>query len=122
MKRNLFLIMIFIAITVLFSGVKGVFAQQYPMPGGYQKISPTDKQSLLAAKFAVKAEQQRLGTRIQFIGVESAETQVVAGTNYKLCLKVKIKGRLQTATAVVFMNLKQKYSLISWRKGDCSIE
>ena len=49
----------------------------------------------------------------------------MAGTNFRLCLKVKAADEddagvePQDVKVVVFRSLKNEYSLKSWEEGDC---
>lgn len=79
------------------------------LPGGYSDASPVDKDIKSAAEFAVSAQKGATLERIV-----SAETQVVAGLNYRLKLEVKTAGGLRMAKAVVYRDLKNKMSLTSW--------
>ena len=71
------------------------------------------------AQFATAEESRKKRVRVTLVSIEHAERQVVAGLNYKLCLRIKIKGKTHNVTAVVYQNLKQKYSLTSWAEDDC---
>ena len=94
--------------------------------GGYKSISRTDAGALAAAEFAVDAQAERKGLSIELINVEKAESQVVAGTNYRLCLKVTTSGADDeadvtiTVRVIVSRNLKGAYSLTSWMEEDCA--
>jgi hypothetical protein len=57
---------------------------------------------------------------ISLISIDKAEQQVVAGMNYKVCLKVRNGKRVRYATAVVYRDLKGKRSLSSWDWGECN--
>jgi hypothetical protein len=96
-----------------------VFAQQGPIAGGYADASNSDPEVGAAARFAVHAERQKLHARITLLSIKQAEVQVVAGLNYRLCLRVKIKGKTRNVNVVVYKNLKQKYSLTSWSADGC---
>jgi len=89
-------------------------AQDAPIVGNYREASASDPAVLAAARFAVRAEGRRRGARLTLVSVERAETQVVAGTNYRLRLKVRAAGRVESAQAVVYENLRRVYSLTSW--------
>ncbi len=62
---------------------------------------------------------------IELVSVHKAERQVVAGSNYRLCLKVLSQGEKGGADVtpfvkvVVYQNLKQEYKLTSWEISDC---
>ena len=96
-----------------------VFAQQGPIAGGYADTSNSDPEVVAAARFAIKTERQKLHARITLLSIKHAEVQVVAGLNYRLCLRVKIKGKTRNVNVVVYKNLKQKYSLTSWSADGC---
>jgi hypothetical protein len=121
MKKNLLGAIMLIALTSLSVDAFDVPAQPAQIAGGYSEASKTDPEVLSAASFAIKQESRKLGRRFSLISIERAEVQVVAGLNYRLCLKVKIKGKTQKATAVVSKDLKQKYSLSSWDAGACKV-
>ncbi len=115
MKKTTQTILIFAGFYLLCGGMFGVFAQQ--INDNYKKLMKTDGGALSAAKFAVKQENRRLS----LASIERAESQIVAGTNYKICMKVINNGKIEDVTAVVSMNPKNKFSLIGWQKGVCEI-
>jgi hypothetical protein len=122
--KNIFrmIVIAVIAITTISnaSAVRSFRApQQEPMAGGYRDTAKDDPEALAAARFAIKEQSRKLHTRISLVSIQRAEVQVVAGLNYRLCMKVKVKRKTQTVTVVVYKNLKQKYSLTSWTPGDC---
>jgi Aspartic acid proteinase inhibitor len=127
MKKNWRLVIIAAATTMFIlaalNSVSGnrssVFAQQGPIVGGYADTSNSDPEVVAAARFAVHAERQKLHVRIALLSIKHAEVQVVAGLNYRLCLKVKIKGKTRNVNVVVYKNLKQKYSLTIWSANGC---
>ena len=49
-----------------------------------------------------------------------AQRQVVSGTNYKLCLKVKVNGTSKRAETVISRNPQKQYTLTSWMWGQCT--
>ncbi len=65
--------------------------------GGYNQADVTDPQVKKAADFAVSKMQQ--GTLVQ---IDSAEIQLVAGTNYKLQLILEQNGQKYKYMVVVF--------------------
>jgi len=119
MKKNLLIASMFAAFIVIHGNAFGVMAQRPPMVGNYREASKTDREVVSAARFAIKSEKRKQGGRLSLVSIERAEQQVVAGLNYRLCLKVKMKGKTEDVTAVVYKNLKQKYALTSWDVG-CS--
>ena len=94
-------------------------AQAGKMVGGYSKISNADETAAQAAAFAVETQAQKDDT-LELISVENAERQVVAGSNYRLCLAIKSGEKSSQASAVVYLNLQNKFSLTSWKAGTCS--
>ncbi len=89
-------------------------------PGGYRLVSNDDPEALAAAKFAAREEGLKLGKTIVFASMAYAQRQVVSGTNYKLCMKVKVNGTSKRAETVVYRNLQRQYTLTSWRWGECT--
>jgi hypothetical protein len=91
--------------------------------GGYRVIDKADEGAATAAEFAVKAESEKKEIAYKLISVEHAETQTVAGINYRLCLKVGHKQDDDDATefvrVVVYRSLQNQYSLTSWTEEDC---
>lgn len=125
---NLRIIIILAALGLIFGSAVCGFAQtdtKMPVAGGYGNADTTNAEVVAAAKFAVKAQTKKQRAKITFVSVNQAEQQVVAGRNYRLCLKVDVieKGKKsktsKTVQAIVFQNLKQKLSLTSWTETDC---
>lgn len=114
MKKSLRIVIVIAALSIIFSGVSGALAQQGPIVGGYAETSSSDPEVVAATRYAVKAQGRKQGARISLISIRRAEVQVVAGLNYRLSLSVKINGKAQDVTAVVYKNLKRKYSLSNW--------
>jgi hypothetical protein len=87
--------------------------------GGYSEVSTTNEQVIAAAKFAVTtfaSAKHDAEMRLDGIpgGILKAEQQVVAGINYRLRLKVKAKGTIREADAVVWRKLSGEHQLTSW--------
>ena len=89
-------------------------------PGGYRLVPNDDSESISAAKFAVREEGQKLGKTIVFTSLVYAQRQVGSGTNYKLCMKMKVNGTSKRAETVVNRDAQKQYTLTSWRWGECS--
>lgn len=101
------------------------FAQTKKMPlGGYKTVSVEDEKVLEAADFAVATQSEKNETYIELTSIEKAESQVVAGVNYRICMKVTASADDETeedaeevtafVKAIVFRNLKDEFSLTSW--------
>ena len=94
--------------------------------GGYKAIAKSDAGARAAAEFAVDAQAERKNLTIELVAVEKAESQVVAGTNFRLCLKITTSGAEDeadvtiTVKVIVYRNLKGEYSLTSWVEEDCA--
>lgn len=120
MKKYLKTMIIFAALGIIFVAAATCSAQ---IAGGYSPIAKDDAGALAAAKYAVKTQAKKMRKTIKLISVKQAETQVVAGLNYRLCLEVTIKSKGKTETkniqTVVYKNLKQKFSLTSWEEAVC---
>lgn len=105
----------------LLAAVHASPAADAPRPGGYTAAPADSKDVLKAARFAVEAHAKSLtnGPALGLARVTSAETQVVAGTNYRLVLVVK-QGKEREerrAEAVVWWQpwrTPDPYHLSSW--------
>ena len=118
MKRSLQTAVMFAALGLMLFGAAVCSAQ---MVGNYREAAKDDAQIVSAANYAVEARNKtQKGASLKFVAVERAEKQVVAGTNYRLCLTVNTGSANQQATAVVYQNLQNKYELTSWTSGNCA--
>lgn len=105
---------------VLLNGSLTANAQR--VVGGYKPAKTDDARVVAAAEFAV---EKRVETNTEEEGltlesIDKAETQVVAGTNFRLCLTVRLEDETQQVQAVVNQNPQQEYSLKSWTVADCA--
>ena len=116
MKKSLQNLIMLVLLTVAFSCANSVMAQR---AGGYKEASVKDADVIAAANFAVGEEGRKEGTSIKLVSIERAEIQVVAGTNYRLCLKVEIDNETKDVKAVVYRNLSKAYLLTDWEKASC---
>lgn len=94
-------------------------AQAGKAVGGYREVSKTDKEVVAAADFAVKTQSEK-DTPFELVSIERAEKQIVSGSNYQLCLAVNAQNGQQQASAVVYQNLQNEFSLTSWKFEKCS--
>ena len=109
-----------VALGVLFSCVQTNFAQV--RTGGYKQIPITDTGAVAAAEYAVNAQSEKEELEITLDTVVKAERQVVAGTNYKLCLQTFVLNpdeeveevEERFVQAVIFKSLKNEYTIKSW--------
>ena len=116
MKKSLPLALV--ALYVAFACLNAASAQI--RTGGYKEVANDDSEVVAAADFAVNEQGQKQEVSISLVSIEHAEQQVVAGINYRLCLKVEIDGETQEVKAVVYRNLQKEYSLTSWEQESCS--
>ncbi len=100
-----------------------VRAEKEPKCGGYSPTCVTNKDTIAVATFAVQAHEKAAKKgkekteKCELVSILSAETQVVAGMNYKLELKVKLNGKEKTAKAIVWWQAWRNpdpYQLTSW--------
>jgi hypothetical protein len=93
--------------------------------GGYKEVSKSDATVREAAQFAASAQGEKTDRAIKLIAVSKAEMQVVAGRNYRMCLKVESTGgedeadAIFTVVTVVYIDLKGNKKLTSWEPTDC---
>ncbi len=104
----------------------GSLAAAQQMPGSFGNADIKNPQVIAAAKYALETKNtamKRSGSRAYtLLEIEKAQIQVVAGLNYRVCIKVKLGSVQRVAEAMVYQNLQQQYSLSSWTWGKCSIK
>lgn len=88
------------------------------LPGGYRAARADDVQVQMAATFAAGQQLEKSPT-LTVQRIVRAESQVVAGINFRICLSVKRNETPETAEAVVYQDLKGQMSLTSWTWGGC---
>lgn len=116
MKKKLIQISFFVAL-LLGAYVVSASAQ---IAGGYGDTSVSDKDVKRAARLAISSRAKQVHHTVTLIRINKAEQQVVAGSNYRLCMRVRDGRRVRTITAVVYRDLKNKYSLTNWKSGGCT--
>lgn len=84
--------------------------------GAYIKGNTKDAAVIQAAQFALKQQSSQSGQPHTLQQIVQAQTQVVAGLNYRLCLKVRQGQPPKTITvmATVYRNLSQEWQLNEW--------
>ena len=121
MNRRIY-IRVFLFLLAIGLGGVGSSAQRL---GGYREIDKADEGAATAAEFAVKTESEKKEMTYKLVSVEHAETQTVAGINYRLCLKIGYHKQDDDVDAtefvrvVVYRNLQNQYSLTSWTEENC---
>lgn len=120
MKSNILAAAVLLALTAIFSA--NSYAQKL---GGYKEIEKTDAGAKATANFAVKERTAKTKRSVTLTSIAHAERQVVAGSNYRLCLKVTSAGEegeadiVQYVQVVVYVDLKGNSKLTSWTDSDC---
>ncbi|MFL6373438.1 MAG: hypothetical protein ACJ73D_02110, partial [Pyrinomonadaceae bacterium] len=58
---------------------------------------------------------------VTLIKIDKAEHQVVSGTNYRICMDVRVgkHGPVHTVTAVVYEPIRKSMRLTNWEEGGC---
>src|SRR5262252_4621258 len=109
-------------VLILALGTAMVSAQRL---GGYREIDKADEGVTAAADFAVKAESEKKEMTYKLVSIEHAESQTVAGINYRLCLKIGYHKQdddvdtTEFVRVVVNRSLQNQYSLTSWTEENC---
>ena len=93
--------------------------------GGYRVVDKADDGVVAAADAAVKAQSEQRELTYKLISIEKAESKAVAGTLYRLCLKVGYHKQDDDVDATEFVkveilrNLQGQHELQSWTQEDC---
>lgn len=85
-----------------------------PLVGGYRVAQSTDPGVTTAAAFAVTTQSVTEKRELSLIRIVSAETQIVAGVNFKMSLAVRVEGREKTADVTVWQKLNGTYQVTNW--------
>jgi hypothetical protein len=95
--------------------------------GGYRSVAVTDQGVKDAADFALEIKSSEMDEEISLENIVKAETQTVAGTNYRLCLQLYIPAKEDETDGVtlyiktvIFRSLKNEYSIKSWEEENCA--
>lgn len=84
-----------------------VFAGCSSPSGGYSKADVADPDIIAAAQFAINEKSQQSQSELSLISIESAETQPVGLTNYKLTLHIRENGKERKADIKVWKTTEQ---------------
>jgi hypothetical protein len=126
MKKSSQVVIFLVVLGIVFGSVIIGFGQGRPIVGGYKEVATDDPEVQAAAEFAVSEQKKKQEGALSLVSIEHAERQVVAGMNYRLCLKVKQADEddadvePQDVKVVIFKSLKQEYLLKSWDEENCS--
>ena len=88
--------------------------------GGYSAASTGAPEVIAIAKAAVKMKNGDLQTnKVKLLSIIDAQSQVVAGQNFRLCLDVKQAKHKMRVRAVVYRDLSGKLELTEWTPKGC---
>ena len=118
MKRNVKFAVAVAVMGVIFGCAAAASAQI--KTGGYKQVDKADAGAVAAAGFAINAQSEKTGMQYELGEIVKAERQVVAGSNYRLCLQVSADGDESFfVQVVVYVDLKKNYKLTSWADSEC---
>ena len=118
MKKNLYFAVALIVFGLVFASDS--FSQVRPLLGGYKSLDTTNAGAVEAANFAITAQSEKDEVEYELGGIAKAESQVVAGTNYRLCLDVSANGGDGSyVQAIVSVDLQKTFRLTSWTATNC---
>lgn len=95
-------------------GAMAMQPQSRPLAGGWGTLSVKDERVTDAARFAIAKQSAVSKTQLKLLSVLEASSQIVAGTNYAMTLKVLHDGANQKIHAIVWAKLDGSYELIQW--------
>ncbi|HQU82837.1 MAG TPA: cystatin domain-containing protein [Pyrinomonadaceae bacterium] len=118
MKKNLLTVFL----TAVFCAVLSLTANAQKV-GGY-KSAPTNRADVVTAvskALEIKSKETEFNLRLD--SVEKAETQTVAGTNFRVCMLIHAYEEGETTQsfyvkAVIYRNLKNEFSVTKWDEAD----
>ena len=90
--------------------------------GGYGPISTADPMVILAARYALMSQNAQMSGKYTLKSINKAQSQVVAGVNYQVCITLRRDDTIRTAEAVVYHNLQRKWSVTRWTWNKCTIK
>jgi hypothetical protein len=118
-KNNLRTTFILTLFFIVFGCAVSAFGQI--KTGGYRSVSVNDEGVQDAADFALEIKADEMDAELSLEGIIKAEAQTVAGTNYRLCMKLFVPARDDETDGVtlyiktvIFKSLKNEYSIKSW--------
>jgi Cystatin domain len=88
--------------------------------GGFGMAETSSPVVIDAVKFAVSEKNaQPEARRVKLISIKSAQQQVVAGMNYKVCIMVRQKTKAYTVSTTVYRDLSGAMILTEWVRARC---
>jgi hypothetical protein len=85
----------------------------------YEPIAADDRGVRTALQVALSDQKSKNRSAVKLLSVLSSERQASSGDNYRLCLSVDRRGRVDTARVVVQRSPKNKWSVALWAWGAC---
>ena len=120
MKLNKIQIIV-LGLFLFFTAFSSIGRTEMDVVGGYSDASVTDKRVVSVAEFAIQEEEKSIreinrspSFKLTLVKIICAQQQVVAGSNFRLKLKVTLNNSEKLVEAVVFQKLSGKYELTSW--------
>ena len=113
---------LYIALAMMISLCGHAFAQSDSptIVGGYSVADIASPEVISAVKFAITAKNALPHKRpTKLVSIKTAQSQVVAGTNYKACLVVRQKAKTFTISTTVYRDLSGVMRLTEWTKARC---
>lgn len=92
-----------------------------PIGNGYRQVAADNQDVRKALEFALNDQKRknRSDNAVTLLDVLTAEHQLSAGENFRLCLSLDRRGRADTARVVVHRNQKQRWNVALWAWGAC---
>jgi len=107
------LTLVTLATSLLMTTLDSTAAEPTP-PGGFGAVTQISPEIQSAADFAVRTQAKADALKLTLVKITHVESQVVAGMNYRLTLKLTSSGQPRTAKAVVYRSLEGQQQLTSW--------
>ena len=85
----------------------------------YMAASTADPDVKTALQLVLADQQRRNKNAVKMVSVLSAERQLAAGENIRLCLAIDRHGRADSARAVTHLSENNKWSVTLWAWGAC---
>lgn len=109
MKKNTFLIGIVSSLLTMSALAAPVLS------GGYQDVDTDNSQVAMAGRYLASEVSAETGFSIDIVDIQMAQTQVVAGTNVKVCMAVSVdEDKRRHLVGVVYKPLSGGLILTRW--------
>ena len=114
---------VFLAVaTILFEAAGQSSPRPAPVRANAYRVVPADDRDVKTALNFALADQQkknRASNAVSLRSVLSAERQTSNGDNFRLCISLDRRGRVETARTVVHRNQKREWTVALWAWGGC---